>query len=592
MKLKKYIYHYILKSISVIGLSLLVITNFAFNYSYPRLTNNSDREYPQDFFRSPVDIKVFLAGTFGELRPNHFHSGIDIRTNSMEGLPIYAVSDGYISRVRVQASGFGNALYITHPNGLVSVYAHLQRYNSPFNQYLKDLQYNLKTFEVDTLLSPEILPVKKGQVIAFGGNSGASQGPHLHFEIRDALTEEPINPLLCGFDVPDEVNPFIQGVSIYPLDENSSVNNIKTKQRYAATGSRPEYTLNNGSIINAWGTIGLGIETIDLQSNSSNQNGVYSVELKQNGERIYFSKMERYFFKDTRAINSHCDFKERNNSGRWVQKSFVEPGNQLTIYKDLTNRGRIVLEPNDVYNMEYIVKDVKGNTSTLKFTINCVDKNPYNLTFSNYRNSKDFWSYADQNKIEMGNFKAIFPPYSFYDSILLYRTSTPKVGNAYSSKYTIGNSDIPVHGLYDVWIKPERELTPYQLSKALVVQAGRGSAGGYNHEGYIKGKAKTMGTFYLGADSVGPSIKPVNISNGRNMRAASKILVKIGDNLSGVKSFNAYIDDEWVLMTHDAKYALLAYTFDEKCPPGKHVFRLVVTDMKDNKTQYLASFTK
>lgn len=581
-----------LRSLTALGLFTMVVTNFAFNYSYPEIEKVSKKEYPKNYFRSPVDIKIQLAGTFGELRPNHFHSGIDIRTNSMEGLPIYAVAEGYISRMRVQSTGFGYALYITHPNGLVSVYAHLQRYRGAIFDKMKTIQHELKSFEIDTMLAPTLLPVSKGDIIAFGGNSGSSQGPHLHFEIRDAITEEPINPLLCGFEVPDEVNPFIQAVTIYPLNINSSVNNLKTQQRYLATGIRPNYSINQGSIINAWGELGFGIETIDLQSNSTNKNGVYSVELRKNGERIFYSVMERFYFKDTRAINSHCDFKERNYSGRWVQKSFVDPGNQLTIYKDLDNRGRLKLEPGEIYNMEYIVKDVKGNTSTLNFSINCLEKNPYEFTFSNSTRSSEIFAYNEVNKIEMKNFIAEFPAYSFYDSTVVSRSVNKGSITAFSSSYSIGNKDIPVHGFYDVMIKPERSMTKYQESKALIVQAGRGSAGGVWENGYLKGKAKTMGTFYIGADSVGPSIRPVNIANGKNMKSASKIMVKIGDNLSGIKSYNAYIDDQWVVMEYDAKYALLSYTFDEYCPAGKHVFRLVVTDMKDNKTQYLATFTR
>jgi hypothetical protein len=590
--LKKYT-NKILRKLSALGLFIMVVTNFAFNYSYPEIEKVSNREYPKNYFRSPVDIKIQLAGTFGELRPNHFHSGIDIRTNSMEGLPIYAVADGYISRMRVQSTGFGYALYITHPNGLVSVYAHLQRYKGVIFQKMKDIQYELKSFEIDTMLSTELLKVSKGDVIAYGGNSGSSQGPHLHFEIRDAITEEPINPLLCGFEVPDNVNPFVQAVTIYPLNINSSVNNLKTQQRFLATGIRPSYSINNGGIINAWGEIGFGIEAIDLQSNSANKNGVYSIELRKNGERIFYSLMERYYFKDTRAINSHCDFKERNYSGRWIQKSFVEPGNQLTIYKDLENRGRLKLEPGEIYNMEYIVKDVKGNTSNLNFSINSLDKNPYEFTFSTLPKSKEIFSYDKINKIEINNnFIAEFPAYSFYDSIIISRSVGKSPSSAFSSAYSIGNKDIPVHGFYDVKIKPERTMTKYQESKAVVVQSGRGSAGGQWENGYLKGKAKTMGTFYIAADSIGPSIRPVNIANGKNLSRSSKIMVKIGDNLSGIKSYNAYIDDTWVVMEYDAKYALLSYTFDENCTSGKHVFRLVVTDMKDNKTQYLATFTR
>jgi hypothetical protein len=573
-------------------LGLLISSNFAFNFSAPNPTKPAIIEYPKNYFRSPLDIKLFLAGTFGEMRPNHFHSGIDIRTNAQEGLPIFAVGDGYISRIRVQASGFGYALYITHPNGFVSVYAHLQRYVGRMAEEMKKMQYEKKSFEIDSLLSPTLIPVNKGQLIALGGNSGSSQGPHLHFEMRDAVTEEPINPLLFGFEVEDAVNPIIQAISFYPLDENTSINQLKNKQRYTVTGARPSYTLNNGSIIQAWGKIGLGIECIDLQSGSSNQNGVYSIELKKNGERIFYSQMERFLFKDTRAINSHCDFKERNYSGRWVQKSFVDPGNPLTLYKGVDNRGTIQLEAGEIYNMEYIVKDIKGNTSTVNFAVNCSESNPYNYVFSKASPDKNILGYNTNNTVEINNFKAFFPVGSFYDSVLVPRSVKPGTPSAFSSIYTIGTKDIPVHGLFDVSIKPEKYMSDYQKSKAVVVQSGRGSAGGVWKDGYLVGKSKVMGSFYISADSIPPSIRPVNISNGKRLSASSRIIVKIGDNLSGVKSYNAYIDDQWVVMEYDAKYAQLAYTFDEKCGPGKHVFRVVVSDNKNNTSQYLASFVR
>ncbi len=590
--MKKSIYQYLLKISLGLIICFFVLTNFAFNYSYPKIDAIVDHNYPSDYFRSPLDIPLYLSGTFAELRPNHFHSGIDIKTLAQEGLPIYAVADGYVSRVRIQSVGFGNSLYITHPNGLVSVYAHLQKYNPSIKKFAKDIQYAKKVFEIDTILTADLIPVKKGDIIALSGNSGGSAGPHLHFEIRDAVTEEPINPLLCGFAVADEVAPFIQAVSIYPLDENSSVNNLKQKVRMPATGKRPYYSLNNDNIINAWGKIGLGIECIDLQSGSSNQNGVYSIELKKNGERIYFSKMERFYFKDTKAINSHCDFKERNYSGRWIQKSFVDQGNPLTIYKDLDDRGRITLDPGDIYNMEYIVKDVKGNTATMKFVINCVNQNPYTFIFKNNRKSENFWGFQDKNILEKQNFKAVFNPNTFYDSIILNYANTKGSISAFSSIHSIGNKDIAINDFFEIQIKPERFMTDYQKSKTLIVQQGRGSVGGYFDNGIVKAKSKTVGGFYIGADSIPPSIKPVNIANGKNLKAASKILCKISDNLSGIKSFNAYIDDEWVLMDYDQKYALLSYQFDEKCTSGKHVFRLIVVDQKNNTSQYFATFYK
>ena len=586
-KTKSFSFKFIISLIT----AFFLLTNFAFNYSYPTAINNADKTYPKNYFRSPLDIPLYLSGTFAEMRPNHLHSGIDIKTNSVEGLPVYSVADGYVSRVRIQAVGFGNSIYVTHPNGYVSVYAHLQRYSPAIAKFAKKLQYENQSFELDTLLDPTVFPVNKGDLIALSGNSGGSGGPHLHFEIRDKVTEEPINPLLFGINVADTVAPSIQAIQIYPLDENSSVRLQKQKIRFPVNGTKHNYSINNNEIIEAWGTLGIGIECLDYQSNSANQNGVYSIELKQNGERIYFSKMERFFFKDTKAINSHCDYKERNNSGRWVQKSFVDAGNPLTIYKDLTNRGRIVLESGDIYNMEYIVTDAVGNASSVKFTINCSAKNPYNFNFSNNKPTSELFPFDIKNILERPHVKFTFKPNTFYDTTYVSYENSKAPGSAFSSIHTIGNRNIALNDFFDIAIQPERSMTDFQKSKAIIFQTFRGAVGGFYENGFVKGRSKIIGGFYIVADSVAPSIKPVNISNGRKI-IGNKITCRISDNLSGVKSYNAYIDDQWVLMNFDQKSATLVYYFDEKCPAGKHVFRLVVTDQKDNKSQYLATFYK
>lgn len=586
-KTKSFSFKFIISLIT----AFFLLTNFAFNYSYPTAISNADKTYPKNYFRSPLDIPLYLSGTFAEMRPNHLHSGIDIKTNSVEGLPVYSVADGYVSRVRIQAVGFGNSIYVTHPNGYVSVYAHLQRYSPAIAKFAKKLQYENQSFELDTLLDPSVFPVNKGELIALSGNSGGSGGPHLHFEIRDKVTEEPINPLLFGINVADNVAPSIQAIQIYPLDENSSVRLQKQKIRFPVNGTKHNYSINNNEIIEAWGTLGIGIECLDYQSNSANQNGVYAIELKQNGERIYFSKMERFFFKDTKAINSHCDYKERNNSGRWVQKSFVDAGNPLTIYKDLTNRGRIVLESGDIYNMEYIVTDAVGNASSVKFTINCSAKNPYNFNFSNNKPTAELFPFDIKNILERPHVKFTFKPNTFYDTTYVSYENSKGPGSAFSSIHTIGNRNIALNDFFDIAIQPERPMTDFQKSKAIIFQTFRGAVGGFYENGFVKGRSKIIGGFYIVADSVAPSIKPVNISNGRKI-IGNKITCRISDNLSGVKSYNAYIDDQWVLMNFDQKSATLVYYFDEKCPAGKHVFRLVVTDQKDNKSQYLATFYK
>ncbi|MBC7912597.1 MAG: M23 family metallopeptidase, partial [Pyrinomonadaceae bacterium] len=265
-----------------------------------------NKEYPTDF-RPPLDLIPVLAGSFGEIRSNHFHSGLDYRTNQREGYPVYAVADGFISRLRVQIGGFGNAVYINHPNGYTSVYAHLQRFNTQISQTIKYYQYRREMFDVDFPLPSIEIPVKKGDIIAWSGNTGSSAGPHLHFEIRDTKTEETINPQLFGINIPDKVKPIISGLYMYRLD-NKAFTDKTPSQYFQVAGSNGSYFLNQSPVINFSEQVGFGIATYDQQLAGGNKNGVYSIELFLDGKQIYSSALERFEFEHSRAINSHIDY--------------------------------------------------------------------------------------------------------------------------------------------------------------------------------------------------------------------------------------------------------------------------------------------
>ncbi|MBI2281845.1 MAG: M23 family metallopeptidase [Bacteroidetes bacterium] len=265
-------------------------------------------QYPKDYFRSPLDIPLILSGNFGELRNNHFHSGLDIKTQGVEGLKVYAIADGFVSRVKISPIGYGKIIYITHPNGYTSAYAHLQQFKGELAKEIKRYQYANETFEMDYYPPDTLLKVKKGDIIALSGNSGSSGGPHLHFEIRETVSEYAVNPLLFGFDIKDDVKPVIKSIILFPLNDTSFVNDKKVSQEFTVTGTNGNYQLLTKLPINVYGQIGVGINTFDQQSGASNQNGVYEVMLFEDNNLICKTELSSFSFDHTRALNSMIDY--------------------------------------------------------------------------------------------------------------------------------------------------------------------------------------------------------------------------------------------------------------------------------------------
>jgi murein DD-endopeptidase MepM/ murein hydrolase activator NlpD len=547
----------------------------------------SDNKYPLVDFRPPLDIvPPALAGSFGELRSNHFHSGMDYRTNQRTGYPVYAIADGYISRLRVQNSGFGLALYINHKNGYTSVYGHLSRFNTKIASQVKSIQYQKKSYEVDDFPNEILIPVRKGDVIAYTGNTGSSGGPHLHFEIRDTKTEATINPQLFGLNIPDNIPPVIYSLYAYKLNKKP-FNEFTPKQALAFTGSAGNYW---AGTINLTGEIGFGIVTTDRHSGASGLNGVYSIELLLDGNHVFTSSVEKFEFEDSKAINSHIDYPTYLSTKRSIQKSFVDPGNPLTIYSNLVNRGRIEFNDGKLHELQYIVTDGKGNKSTLSFNVQADSKlavYPENATSGNAR-----FPYNVENQFNNDQVKVTLPKGTLYNDLnFIYKTLPKPVGNAYSSVHQIHNNLTPLHVGFELWIKADN-LPENLRSKAVIVSTGRGSQGGYYEDGYVKAKPRNFGSYFISTDTLPPVILPQNVSDGKSMSGISKMSFKIRDNLSGIQSFNGFIDGKWVLMEFDTKTASLWHTFDEQTGAGKHTFELIVKDMKDNSRTYSITFYK
>lgn len=572
-------------------------------FAYIVFAKNAFAQFPHGYFRSPIHEKIELAGSFGELRPNHFHTGIDIKICGTEGLPIYATADGYISRIGISPVGYGNVLYIDHPNGYTTVYGHLYKLGNEYAKYVRQKQYQDKSFAQDFLLEKDKFPVKKGDIIGFGGNSGGSHGAHLHFEIRETKTEKPVNPLLFGFEVPDSIPPVVRSVKIYPLEKNSFVqinySNKKVIKGYEgqsikldAVKYKGNYYLKGVASIQAHGAIGFAVQANDYMQGTYNTMGIYSIELCLNNQRQYYHDMQRLDFSLKRFINQHTDYTEKAHSGRWYEKSFIKGNNKLPIYEGLVNNGIINIAEGQVYKFNYYLKDENENLATLAFNVEPVaqqvNPNPPKIKDS----GQITIPYSLPFHFAQENFEVKIPENTFYDDVNCTYKLLPKTPKSFSTVHEFGSHLIPVHDFFDVAIKPD--LLPERLNdKACIVSLTSGYLGGEFANGWLRTKSRTLGKFYVMADTIAPVIVPGNIkAAGSNLWKSTGIRFKISDNLSGIKSYNGYIDGKWVLFQYDAKSALIYYLFDEYCPPGAHTLEMEITDNKGNVRRWKADFVR
>lgn len=550
-------------------------------------------KYPINYFRSPLDIPLLLSGNFGELRNNHFHSGLDIKTQGVEGKNVYAIADGFVSRIKIMPIGYGKIVYITHPNGYTSSYAHLQHFKGKLADYIKKYQYNNETFEMDFYPPDSAVVVKKGDVIALSGNSGSSGGPHLHFEMRETVSEYAINPLLFGFDIKDEVKPVIKSITVFPLNDTSFVNNRNATQEFTVIGNNGTYQLSNNVIITAYGQVGVGINAYDQQSGTSNQNGVYSVLLFDNNELIYKSELSSFSFDHSRALNSLIDYDIYLKRKTRFQRSCIEPNNPLTIFKEQKNNGAIAIANKETNIINYVIGDFHKNTSMLSFSI--IGSKPEGVSIATLKPKIDtLFKYSDHNILDKQNIVVNFPKGVFYSDLPLQYQEKPAKSNTLTPVYQIHTDVTPIHDYIEVSIKVGR-ITEEQRKKAVIVNYDHNntlySRGGEWRNNYLTAKSKIMGGFSVMLDTIPPVINLVNIFANKNMSNNSSIIATMSDNLSGIKTYRGEIDGKWILMDYDAKRARLEHDFDN-LPAGEHIFKLEVTDFVGNSKVVEVPFTR
>jgi hypothetical protein len=553
--------------------------------------------YPQNYFGSPLQIPLALAGNFGEIRPNHFHAGFDFRTGNKEGQPVFAVADGYVSRIKISPVGYGKAIYITHPNGYVSVYGHLRNFNEAIELKAIHLQKKLQSFELDTLLASDLLPVKKGDLIAFSGNTGSSQSPHLHFEIRNEITEMPINPYYFGYKIKDNIPPTIVSIAVYPLNEASSVNTKNKVKKINTQRVNGNYIISKADSIKVNGEIGFGINCYDKENEGSGTNNVFSVELLSGGKRVYYYEMESFSFDNSRYVNAHIDYAEKQRTHQIFQKCFLAKNNQAEIYKGVVNRGILDFKDDQEHWITFVVKDYAGNKTQLglKVMSTSVSSIPVDTTNQPAKLKCDV-----VNEIGDAKFQAIFPPYSFYDDqAISYKASRPTNRSYYSSIYEIGNESIVLQKAMTLKLQVHH-ISPDLQSKLCIVSIDKNGKQQYEGGSFLTDvvitEVKQLGKFAAVMDTEPPKIKALfqlpKDSSIVNLSAIQKLKFRVTDNLSGVKKYRATIDGNWVLCEYDEKNDLLFYTFDNSIKEGTHQLKLEVTDDRGNVKEWEVLFKR
>ncbi|MBA3648968.1 MAG: M23 family metallopeptidase [Chitinophagales bacterium] len=540
-------------------------------------------------FGNPLDIPIQLAANFGEVRPDHLHTGWDIRTHEKTGYPVHAAADGYLSRIKVSASGFGLVLYVTHPNGYMTVYAHLDHFNTAIGNFVKQQQYLKQSFEVELFPSIEKFVVKKGDVIAYSGNSGASGGPHLHFEIRDASGETyPLNPALLGLVIADTVKPVVSRLYLYPLSNN--VND--TSYYYKVQKDSCDYSIKPDSIVSDYAAVGFGIVGADYKNGSSNDYGIYYIEEALDGKDIFSIKFDRLDFSNARYVNAHIDYAKLKQENITIHRLYRLPGDHNSIYRHLVNDGHIVLKDTFFHQVVITCKDEMDNTSYLIFYLRFSGK-----TFpadSSIATNTTFFTFNKPHVFSADSIRLQFPSDILYTNLnFQYSCSFSSSKDIYSAIFNIGNASIPLHSYYQVFILA-RAIPDSLKSKALIVyqNSGRESAlvSHWTSE-ELNARAREFGYFYVKLDTIPPRIATAGIKQNQHIK---KLFLRfyISDKLSGIATYNGYLDGKWILMEYDQKNNRLNCNLPTNLTYGEHRLNLIVTDQVNNKNSFTLTFKK
>ena len=535
-----------------------------------------------NYFSNPLDIPMVLSGSFGELRSNHFHSGLDIKTQQRSGVPIYAPADGYVSRIKVGHYGYGKALYIKHPNGYSTVYAHLQKFETTIQDFVKKSQYKKERYEIELFPKESSLLVKKGDLIAYTGNSGSSGGPHLHYEIRDAYSR-PMNPMLFGLEIPDTKDPSVTSVFAYPVSDDASVNQssepVKLRLIKQKDGS---YKTEK---ISAYGKIGFGIAATDQQNGAYNKNGVYRIKTTYNGKPKIDIKFEKISFDETRYLNRYIDYTYFKEHKIKIQKLFRQTNNPLSIITQEDDNGFVNVADGFSSNYTIEIKDYQGNL--VHITIPVIGKKDNTVAKKELPNDLQYIPSESSSTIQRGVFTVDFPKNALYQgSYLNIKTS--------GDTLHLHTDNIPVHKNISI----SMDISNYNTldkNKLYIARQAYKNTSYYTttrrEKNILTAKTRILGSYTLFMDTIAPTIKAANFTDGKWISNNKTLKIKIEDSHSGISSYRATLNGRFILMEYNYKKDVLTYDFNDNIiTDTQNNLRLIVTDNVGNSTTFEAIF--
>lgn len=577
-----------MKNFSLLGFGFLFLllsslnkVSYKLNFLDLQKQDTIKKNYEKGYFRLPLDIPMQLAGNFGELRPNHFHAGFDFKTNQREGLNVYAVADGYVSRIKISTAGYGKAIYITHPNGYTTVYGHLQRAVGVIQDKIIETQYNEKAYEIETFFKPNEITVKKGDIIGISGNTGGSEGPHLHFEIRDSKTEKVINPLLFGLDLKDTKKPVVSNLMVYPID--NGIVNESERPIMLSLSLQQDGTYISETVL-AKGKIGFAINASDADDVSFNQNGVYKTQLSSNENVIFGYEFDEMVFDEARYVNAFIDYGRYKKLHQRFQKLFMKNPYAWSNIKNNIDNGIIDITPNFSGNYRLEVSDYYENKTIINIPIK-YSQNPSKIS-SDVVKTKYFIKAKNDANFEKDNVSVLFPANTFYDDFYM----NFDVNNGIAR---IHEDIVPAHTNFIISFEDNNSST--EKKKKMFVATINGNKLSYNYTKLDKNifscKSKTLGQFKLTADTIAPKISIAKSIEGKSLTDKKSIQLTVSDDLSGVKSCNGYINDKWVLFEYEPKTRKITHTFsDNLLNEGQNKLKVIVVDNVGNSSIFETQF--